>query len=92
MLGDILQNIGVVFEDEKVILVKKSLKKGEEIPRHSHPGQRIFFTCVQGEIRVILNQEEEHIVKPGEVLTFMGDSSVEAVALEEAQAFVTLVK
>lgn len=92
MFGELLSNVGVVFEDEKVIVVKKSLAAGEQIQRHSHPGQRIFFTCVKGELSVTLATNEVHEVSPGLSLTFIGDHSIEAIAKADSEVFVTLVK
>lgn len=92
MYGEVLSKVGVVYEDEKTIVVKKSLVAGEAIQRHSHPGQRIFFTCVKGALSVTLASSEVHEVSPGVSLTFIGDHSIEAVAKEDSEVFVTLVK
>ena len=72
-------------------LVKKVGKQGELIAKHNHPEALVVFTCVKGEVKVYLNDDEVHIVNPGKVLDFDGDNYINAEFLQDGEVFVTLI-
>lgn len=90
MVGTQYSEAGLVRKLSSGQVVKKELKAGEHIARHNHPGMEIFFTVVKGAFEVLLDGSEQHVVRPGSSLHFHGDSTIEAVALEDSEAFVFL--
>ena len=40
------------------------------LAKHNHPEALVVFTCVKGEVKVYLNDDEVHIVEPGKVLHY----------------------
>ena len=87
----IFEEKGLLKKHDRFKLVKKVGEKGEIIAKHNHPEALVVFTCVKGEIQVILNDEEVHIVEPGKVLHFDGDNYINAEFLEDGEVFVTLI-
>ena len=90
-VGTIFEEKGLLKKHDRFKLVKKVGEKGEIIAKHNHPEALVVFTCVKGEIQVILNDEEVHIVEPGKVLHFDGDNCINAEFLEDGEVFVTLI-
>ena len=90
-VGTIFEEKGLLKKHDRFKLVKKVGEKGEIIAKHNHPEALVVFTCVKGEIQVILNDEEVHIVEPGKVLHFDGDNYINAEFLEDREVFVTLI-
>lgn len=86
-----LNGLGVILDEKNFKLVKKVLKKNEEISKHNHPESLILFTVVKGEILVNINETEKHILTPGVVLNFDGENFISAKANEDSEAFVTLI-
>ncbi|MGN6965954.1 hypothetical protein ACTHUD_27215, partial [Neisseria sp. P0016.S002] len=84
---------GKIFSGENYMVVKKDMKKGEQIKPHDHPGfKTLIFTVGKGSFDVTLNQTEKHTVGAGSVLRFGGDAVIEAVATEDADVAITLIK
>lgn len=86
-----LNGLGIILDEKNFKLVKKVLKKDEEILKHNHPQSNILFTVVKGEILVTINETENHLLRPGIVLNFDGDNFISAKANEDSEAFVTLI-
>ena len=84
---------GKIFSGENYMVVKKDMKKGEQIKPHDHPGfKTLIFAVGKGSFDVTLNQTEKHTVVAGSVLRFGGDAVIEAVATEDADVAITLIK
>ena len=90
--------VGIIFEEAVILkkhdrfkLVKKVGKKGDLITKHNHPEALVLFTVVKGRVQVHLNDNEIHIVEPGEVLHFDGDNFINAEFLTDGEVFVTLI-
>ena len=84
---------GKIFSGENYMVVKKDMKKGEQIKPHDHPGfKTLIFAVGKGSFDVTLNQTEKHTVGAGSVLRFGGDAVIEAVATEDADVAITLIK
>jgi hypothetical protein len=89
--GTIFEEAGLLKNHDRFKLVKKVGKKGDLIAKHNHPEALVVFTCVKGEVKVFLNDEEIHIVEPGKVLHFDGDNYINAEFLKDGEVFVTLI-
>ncbi len=86
-----LNNVGLVLEESNFKVIKKSLKAGEVISRHNHPGANILFTVVKGSVELIYNDEEVNNLIPGDVFHFEGDNYIKANIMEDAEIFVILI-
>ena len=90
-VGTIFEEAGLLKKHDRFKLVKKAGKQGELIAKHNHPEALVVFTCVKGEDKVYLNDEEVYIVEPGKVLHFDGNNYINAEFLEDGEVFVTLI-
>ena len=70
MLGKVITEHGQVVNNQDIMVVHLHLKEGETIPPHNHPGRQIFFTVVEGEVEVYLNEEETYPLVPKKVYNF----------------------
>lgn len=91
MQGTKLNGYGQLLNNEMLMLVHIDLKKGKSIPAHNHVGQEIFFTLAKGQVKLTLDETEEHILDAGEVLHFAGESSIGVYAQEDSEFFVYLI-
>ena len=92
-LGEVSSENGKIFNGENYMVVKKDMRKGEQIKPHNHPGfKTLIFAVGKGSFDVMLNQTEKHIVQAGSVLRFGGDVVIGAVATEDADVEITLIK
>lgn len=92
MIANEISAFGNVHSTERLHLVHVSLPQGKSIPAHDHPGVEVYFTLVKGEVKTTLDGAEEHILKPGSVLTFPGEATISIEALAESEFFVYLIK
>ena len=92
MIGYVGSMPGKVFKEKEFTLVKKVLASGEFIENHNHPGFTVLVTIVKGEIKVLLNEEEDREFEPGKVLKFGGDNFISIEAIKDSEFFVTLIK
>lgn len=90
--GIVKQDPGLLFEGTNFTIVKKAGKAGDVVGNHNHPEANIIFTVVQGEVKVLLNQSEEHILTPGKVLNFDGDNHIQATFITDGAFVVNLMK
>ena len=50
-----------------------------------------IFTVVKGKVQVFLNETEEHVLVPGQVLEFNGDNYIQATLVEDSEFVVNLI-
>lgn len=92
MIGELKKENGSpLFKYDNFKLVRMDKKVGEDIAAHSHPEALIFFTLLDGEVEVKLNEEESHILKQGYVLHFDGNNSISVKILKDAKIQVVLL-
>lgn len=91
MYGRILNKTGMLLNNELLQLVHIKLTAGETIKPHDHKGQEVFFTLVRGEVRILLEETEEHLLLPGNVLHFSGEAHIGVEALADSEFFVYLI-
>lgn len=92
MVGNVKNEIGVLFSKDNFMLVKKELKKGEKVEKHNHENEEVVFTVLKGKVEVFLNEKENHVLVPGEILQFDGINFINVVAIEDSEFSVTLIK
>lgn len=91
MIGNVQNKLGKVIERRNFKTVKKVIPKGDTIPKHNHEKQEILFTVVLGKITINLDNDEDHTLTPGEILSFNGKHYIQGTALEDTTIFVTLI-
>jgi quercetin dioxygenase-like cupin family protein len=69
---------------EKSLLTRFHLKKGSELPAHSHPHEQTGF-LVSGKITLYIDQESFY-VEPGDTWSIPGDVEHRAEVMEDAVA------
>ena len=92
MIGYVGSMPGKVFKEKEFKKKKKILAPGEIIDKHNHPGFTVLVTIVKGEIKVLLNDEEDRDFEPGKVLKFDGENFISIEAIKDSEFFVTLIK
>ncbi len=90
-IGQEINTLGEVFNNEELTLVHLHLNSGEQIPSHDHKGLEVFFTIVKGTVEVTLDNTEVHSISMGTVLHFPGEAHVSVKAIEESEFFVYLI-
>ena len=75
MAGTVKKELGLLFQGPNYVIVKKGGKAGEKVEKH----------------QVFLNETEEHVLVPGEVLEFNGDNYIQATLVEDSEFIVNLV-
>lgn len=91
MYGTILNETGMLLNNDLLQLVHLKLGKGESVKPHDHKGQEVFFTLIRGEVCISLEEQEQHILTPGNVLHFAGEARIGVEALQDSEFFVYLV-
>ena len=81
MAGTVKKDLGLLFQGPNYVIVEK----------HNHPEANVIFTVVKGTVQVFLNETEEHVLVPGEVLEFNGDNYIQATLVEDSEFIVNLV-
>lgn len=92
MNGTVKQDLGLLFEGPNYVIVKKGGVAGDKVEKHNHPEANVIFTVVKGKVQVLLNETEEHLLTPGQVLQFNGDNYIQATLLENSEFIVNLVR
>ena len=69
---------------QRMMIAQIFLKKGDDVPRHSHDNEQITYVLT-GRLRIVLGEhgEREVIVNAGEVLVIPPNLPHSAVALED---------
>ena len=58
-LGEVSSENGKIFNGENYMVVKKDMRKGEQIKPHNHPGfKTLIFAVGKGSFDVTLNQTD----------------------------------
>ena len=91
MAGTVNQELGLLFQGPNYVIVKKGGKGGEQVEKHKHPVANLIFTVVKGKVQVFLNETEEHVLVPGQVLEFNGDNYIQATLVEDSEFVVNLI-
>jgi quercetin dioxygenase-like cupin family protein len=73
-----------VISGERVMIAQVLLKKGDDVPKHSHHNEQLTYV-VSGKLRLLLGEHGEHevVVGAGEVLVIPPNLPHSALALED---------
>ena len=88
MAGVVKAELGLLYKGENYVIVKKGDVAGEKVEKHNHPEANVIFTVVKGKVQVFLNETEEHVLVPGQVLEFDGDNYIQATLVEDNELVV----
>ncbi|WP_448906132.1 cupin domain-containing protein [Haemophilus parahaemolyticus] len=91
-IGVVKDGFGKIMQTEQFTVVKKALKKGEQLKRHNHEGNSVIFTVLSGKMNVVLNDSEKHEINMGQVLNFDGKYFIQGESAEDSIIMVTLVE
>lgn len=91
MHGTILNQSGMLVNNDLLQLVHLQLAQGEIVKPHDHKGQEVFFTLIRGEVLITLDEQERHNLTPGNVLHFAGEAHVGVEAIQDSEFFVYLI-
>ena len=69
---------------KKTLMTQFNLKKGSQLPRHSHPHEQTGY-LVSGQIRLCFN-DKNYLVNPGDAWSIEGDREHWAEILEDSVA------
>ncbi len=92
MLGEVKNDIGIIFKKENYKVVRKSGVAGDIIPTHNHVEEEIVFSILSGEVEVILNDEDKYELKTFDVLNFDGINNMEVKFLKDSEILIILIK
>lgn len=92
MVGIVKNNGGILFNEHNFKVVKKIINEGELIPSHNHPEENIIFSVLKGKMEIFLNEKENYILTPGDILKFDGTNYINGKALENSEINITLIK
>ncbi|MBN6080381.1 cupin [Aggregatibacter actinomycetemcomitans] len=90
-IGTVKEGFGKILQGDHFTVVKKALKKDEQLKRHNHEGESVIFTVLNGKISVLLDDTEKHDISVGQVLNFDGKHFIQGEATEDTVILVTLV-
>ncbi len=92
MLGEVKNDIGIIFKKDNYKVVRKAGVAGDIIPTHNHVEEEIVFSVLSGEVEVTLNDEEVYELNTFDVLNFDGINNMEVKFVEDSEILITLVK
>ena len=73
-----------LISGERMMIAQVFLRKGDEVPRHSHHNEQLTYV-ITGKLRLLIGEQGEHevVVGAGEVLVIPPNLPHAAVALED---------
>lgn len=89
-MAKVLEQEGLLLNENGYKLVKKVGKSGESIPRHNHPEANILFMVAKGEVEVFIDEERFELTC-GKILSFDGKSFIRANIIQDCEIFITLI-
>ena len=84
--AEIAQSTGKIFEGENYTVIRETLPKGKEIPRHNHPGQ------TKGSSVFLFDGGKRQELRPGSVLKADGSEYVAIKITDDSELVIVLVK
>ena len=71
-IGVVKDGFGKIMQTEQFTVVKKALKKGEQLKRHNHEGDSVIFTVLSGKMNVV--KFTEKVIFGDKVITCLSSS------------------
>jgi putative cupin domain protein len=86
------QGTGKVFEGENYTVIRETLPKGKEIPRHNHPGHTLLVTQTKGRSVFLFDGGKRQELRPGSILKADGSEYVAIKITDDSELVIVLVK
>ena len=83
---------GKVFEGTNYTVIRETLPKGKEIPRHNHPGHTLLVTQTKGSSVFLFDGGKRQELRPGSVLKADGSEYVAIKITDDSELVIVLVK
>ena len=90
--AEIAQSTGKVFEGENYTVIRETLPKGKEIPRHNHPGHTLLVTQTKGSSVFLFDGGKRQELRPGSVLKADGSEYVAIKITDDSELVIVLMK
>ena len=90
--AEIAQSTGKVFEGENYTVIRETLPKGKEIPRHHHPGHTLLVTQTKGRSVFLFDSGKRQELRQGSVLKADGSEYVAIKITDDSELVIVLVK
>ena len=90
--AEIAQSTGKIFEGENYTVIRETLPKGKEIPRHNHPGHTLLVTQTKGSSVFLFDGGKRQELRPGSVLKADGSEYVAIKITDDSELVIVLVK
>ena len=86
------QGTGKVFEGKNYTVIRETLPKGKEIPRHNHPGHTLLVTQTKGSSVFLFDGGKRQELRPGSILKADGSEYVAIKITSDSEFVIVLVK
>ncbi|QSH95055.1 cupin domain-containing protein [Treponema phagedenis] len=83
---------GLVFEEKKFLVARKTWKKGDTIPKHNHEGMDVIFSVIKGKVSAHINEAETHELTSGMLMYFDGKNYISGEILEDTMVHIVQIK
>lgn len=90
--AEIAQGKGKIFEGENYTVIRETLPKGKEIPRHNHPGHTLLVTQTKGRSVFLFDSGKRQELRQGSVLKADGSEYVAIKTTDDSELVIVLVK
>ena len=90
--AEIAQSKGKIFEGENYTVIRETLPKGKEIPRHNHPGHTLLVTQTKGRSVFLFDGGKRQELRQGSVLKADGSEYVAIKITDDSELVIVLVK
>ena len=90
--AEIAQSKGKIFEGENYTVIRETLPKGKEIPRHNHPGHTLLVTQTKGRSVFLFDSGKRQELRQGSVLKADGSEYVAIKITADSELVIVLVK
>ncbi|GGJ35495.1 cupin domain-containing protein [Deinococcus roseus] len=85
-----IEKTGVIAQNAGCKIVRKVLRKGQEMPRHDHPGEQVLISMTSGTL--LCNFDDGvALLAEGDVVQFEGERFVTLQAQEENTTFLVML-
>ncbi|MDO4879482.1 MAG: cupin [Neisseria sp.] len=86
------QGRGKVLEGANYTVIRETLPKGSEIPRHNHPGHTLIITLTKGRAAFAFDGGGKQELKQGGILRVDGKENIAINVLDDSEFVIILVK
>ena len=91
MTYKILDTNGVVFDTPNTKVVQRILKKGDLIASHTHVGNNVVLSVLQGSVKITI-ADETNLISAGTIINYEGELAISGEIIEDAIVEIVLIK